>query len=55
MNVENFILPSFYEIKSWPVCLVLPDFCQFGFKNEPAGYWPDRTGQNFEPAGPDRS
>jgi hypothetical protein len=55
MNVENFILPSFYEIKSWPVCLVLPDFCQFDFKNEPAGYWPDRTGQNFEPAGPDRS
>jgi hypothetical protein len=37
-------LPPFYEIKSCPVCLVLPDFCQFCFKNEPAGYWPDRTG-----------
>jgi hypothetical protein len=34
--------------------LFLPDFCQFDFKDEPAGFRPDRTGQVFKPAGPDR-
>ena len=38
------------------VCVPLfsPDFRRFGFENERAGYRPDRTGQIFRPAGPDR-
>ena len=39
MNIENSVLPPFYEVVS---CLSTWS-CQFGFKNEPIGYWPGRT------------
>jgi hypothetical protein len=34
--------------------MILPDFCQFDVKNEPAGFRPDRTGQILKLAGLDR-
>ena len=34
--------------------MILPDFCQFDVKNEPAGFRSDRTGQILKPAGSDR-
>ncbi len=50
--IESFLVITFTN-KLLYEFMILPDFCQFDVKNEPAGFRPDRT--NFEAGrtGPD--
>src|SRR5256885_511906 len=52
---RKFYLTHYFpSTSSFWIPLFLPDFCQFGFENEAAGFRPDRMGQNFKPGEPDR-